>query len=270
LFFQLHGATRAVEHDVLLIMGMNTPGAFWHRTVRALTALPGVRVCTFDHRGVGQSTRNAAGCTIASLARDAQELLVHLEWKKAHVVAVSMGGMVAQRLVLQDPGQIRSLTLMSTTARRRRHWLNALRILRRCRVRGPFDLTNAHNWLVELHPWSWLQARHDAQRTNYDYLLHFYTTAMAAPRDRLARPHFRAMQGHRLSDRELAAIASLPISILVLHGEADLVIPVEEGRQLAEWTHGRLVTFPGGGHLLIDQFTSRVDELLRDHILGGS
>src|SRR4051795_10825826 len=98
---------------LLLIMGMSGTALHWGDPF-----LEELRrdfdVTAFDHRGVGASTRIGGEITIADMAADAAALLDALEIESAHVLGISMGGMVAQELALAHPGRLRSLTLGCT------------------------------------------------------------------------------------------------------------------------------------------------------------
>src|SRR6478752_7609230 len=98
---------------LLLVMGMSGTKHHWGEPL-----LEDLRrdfdTIAYDHRDCGDSTKTGAPFTIADLAQDAAGLLVALEVDCAHVMGISMGGMVAQELALAHTGRIRSLTLGCT------------------------------------------------------------------------------------------------------------------------------------------------------------
>ncbi|MGB8330890.1 MAG: alpha/beta hydrolase [Polyangiales bacterium] len=102
------------EHGspVLFIMGFGMPGAVWGPQVDDLQL--DHRCCHFDHLGVGESDRGPLLRTISAMADDAIRILDDLSWDRAHVVGVSMGGMIAQELALRSAGRCRTLTLIAT------------------------------------------------------------------------------------------------------------------------------------------------------------
>lgn len=74
------------------------------------------RVLTFDQRGSGLSEKPDMDYSIAMLADDTAALMDHLGLSPAHVIGVSMGGMIAQELALRHPRKVRALVLGCTTA----------------------------------------------------------------------------------------------------------------------------------------------------------
>jgi 3-oxoadipate enol-lactonase len=73
------------------------------------------RVLTFDQRGSGLSEKPDIDYSIAMLADDTAALIDHVDFAPAHIVGVSMGGMIAQELALRHPAKVRSLVLGCTT-----------------------------------------------------------------------------------------------------------------------------------------------------------
>jgi len=76
------------------------------------------RTITFDNRGVGKSDKPAGPYTFKTMADDTSCLLNHLGIEKAHVIGVSMGGMIAQELAISHPEKVDKLVLGCTFARR--------------------------------------------------------------------------------------------------------------------------------------------------------
>src|SRR5207244_6532702 len=69
----------------------------------------------YSHRGTGTSDRLTGDISLRDLADDAAGLLSALSIDKAHVLGVSMGGMIAQELALNHPQRVERLVLGCTT-----------------------------------------------------------------------------------------------------------------------------------------------------------
>lgn len=102
---------------LLLVMGANASGLTWPE---ALLERLGARhrVIRYDHRDTGRSTWafDTRPYAIAELAGDAVAVLEAYGIDRAHVVGMSMGGVLAQLLLLDHPERLLSATLMNTTA----------------------------------------------------------------------------------------------------------------------------------------------------------
>ena len=123
------------DQPLLLVMGLGVQMIGWHEDFCRELAERGHYVIRYDNRDVGRSTHfrgvptvrellvrrfRRLAYTLDDMADDAAGLLDHLGIDSAHVVGVSMGGMIAQVLALRHPERVRSLvSIMSTTGSRR-------------------------------------------------------------------------------------------------------------------------------------------------------
>ncbi len=124
------------DPTVLLVMGLGASMMAWDQGMCALLVGHGFHVVCFDNRDIGQSTwidtpgldvgatvlaafagdTSQAPYLLSDMADDAVGLLDHLGVDQAHVVGVSMGGMIAQTMAIEHPARVASLTsIMSTT-----------------------------------------------------------------------------------------------------------------------------------------------------------
>ena len=98
---------------VVLLHGLGSCGADWAPQLPALVR--GYRVVRPDLRGHGRSSKPEASYSVPVMAGDVSRLLGQLGLGPAHVVGLSMGGMVAFQLALDAPDRVASLTLVNTT-----------------------------------------------------------------------------------------------------------------------------------------------------------
>ncbi|HID34807.1 MAG TPA: alpha/beta fold hydrolase, partial [Anaerolineae bacterium] len=100
-------------HPLLFISGVGYGGWFWHKQVPMLSQH--FQVITFDNRGAGGTDKPDGPYTTAQMAGDTVGLLEALGIELAHVVGHSLGGFIAQELVLSRPELVSRLVLASTT-----------------------------------------------------------------------------------------------------------------------------------------------------------
>ncbi len=98
---------------VLLIMGYAARAAHWGEAFRDLLAGQ-YRIISFDNRGTGDSDKPTGQWSMMDMAEDALAVMKAAKVEKAHVVGISMGGMIAQELALTYPGYVCTLTLIAT------------------------------------------------------------------------------------------------------------------------------------------------------------
>ena len=249
----------ATDPPVVLISGLGAQLIAWEDDFCQQLVDRGLFVIRFDSRDVGLSSHladrptsasaetagaaPAAFYTLAQMAADTAGLIDNLGLGSAHVVGISLGGMIAQILAIEHPERVRSLTsIMSTTGHNQ--------------VGQPTDVARA---LFLLPP---VTTREDA----IDRAMLFnrtvgspaYPTDETELRDRAVRAFDRAVNPQGVA-RQLAAAMTTPdrtedllrldLPTLVIHGAEDPVIAVSGGQATAEAIPGaELVVIEGMGH----------------------
>ncbi|MDI1428939.1 alpha/beta fold hydrolase [Polyangium sorediatum] len=231
---------------VLLVMGLGSRGDNWTPISRALAGR-GFRAIQFDNRDVGRSSRVSGGSyEIADMAADAVGLLDHLGIPEARLVGISMGGMIAQEIAVRYPERLSRLVLLATSAggdlarKPEGAILSELTALARGGDPAAAETRLAAFYRAITGP---------AFVQKYPELLDMAITSTleGAPEvDGLLR-QIQAISRFSVWDR----LGDVRAPTLVLHGDADPLIPHENGELLARRIPGaRLRTLPGVGHLV--------------------
>lgn len=259
---------------LFLIMGLGSQMVLWDDDFCRQLAAGGYRVIRFDNRDIGLSSRFDAlpapdlsavaaamqrgetpplPYTLADMAMDTAGLIAALGYERAHVVGESMGGMIGQIMAVDFPERLHTLTsIMSSTGSPRlppptpealailaapfptdhdgyvKSFMRAYGVLSGPAL--PVDKTRAQKWAEQ----------------SYERGLNPAGTAR----------QFAALMA--AGDRT-AALASVKVPTLVIHGDADPLLPVECGRATAAAIPGsRLKIIAGMGHALPESVWTQV------------
>lgn len=251
---------------VLLIMGLGMQLTAWPLPLCEALVEAGYRVVRFDNRDAGLSTKLDAAPRV-NLLREAARWFLHLPLRstyrirdmagdtvalmdamgieRAHVVGASMGGMIAQTLAATYPDRVRSLVSIMSSSGNRALPTARWRVLRLLLSRPPKGAT-------------------------FEALVgHFVRLfrALGGPGFPISDAELRARSAESLrrnyspagTARQLLAIAAsgdrsgdlcrIAVPTLVLHGDADPLLPLPHGRDCAARIPGaRFETIPGMGH----------------------
>ena len=243
---------------LLLVQGMSATHLAWGRPFRDLLEAD-FDCVVFDNRGIGLSGRAAMPFTIADLAADAVGLLDGLGIESAHVLGISMGGMIAQELALAEPERVRTLALGATYCGGPAGRLMDEEVVRELgeamRSGDPEDVRRAM-WEINLSP------GFRAEEGRYAAFLEM-AGALPAPRA-VVIEQMRACATHDTSTR----LGQLSVPTLVVHGTADRLIPVENGRQIATLLSVEPALLESVGHMFWWEQPQRSAELIREHALA--
>ncbi|HUJ28773.1 MAG TPA: alpha/beta fold hydrolase [Myxococcales bacterium] len=248
---------RASGDTVLWLQGLNAPAAAWAVQLAHFSA--NIRSIAPDARGVGQSDAPPGPYTTRQMAGDAVRVLDAAKVERAHIVALSLGGAVAQELALAHPDRVRTLALLSTFAAqspRSRALLEAWRILY---PRTEQDAQLRTAW--ELQAYSWLFTdRFWRSDSNVRAALKF---ARTQPPQSAAGfvGQVDAALSHDARDR----LPALKAPTLVIHGAIDQLAPVAGAEELARLIPGaRLLVLPDIGHAVNVEAQRPVNNALRE------
>ena len=271
---------------ILLIMGLGGQLTLWPDEFVAALNAHGFRTIRYDNRDVGLSTRfDDAGVPnikwlfakamlglrprtpyrLADMAGDAVGLLDALEIARAHVVGASMGGMIAQHVAAAKPTRALSLTsVMSTTGNRRlpRPNRDAMRALADRPMAGNpeamIDYAKRAAHIIGSPGYPPDPARLD-RRVRADFARAWYPPGYA-----------RQMAAIIADGDRREMLRSIKVPTLVIHGEADPLVPLAGGRDTAaNISAARLLTIPGMGHDLPLGLVDTLADAIAGHARGA-
>jgi pimeloyl-ACP methyl ester carboxylesterase len=223
---------------VLMIMGFMGSSKAWFRLLPHISRSH--RAIVFDNRGTGDSDRPVGLWSMSDLVGDALAVLDAAGHDAAHVVGVSMGGMIAQHLALDHPERVSTLSLICT--RPGQAEATPWRMVASVALR-PFVGPGRTFPIVAPLLYAERTRRERPEVLEDDLRVRFADQAPGAT----ALGQIAAMRGHDTRER----LHELKMPVLVMHGEDDALIPPENARELARLIPGaELVLLPDCGHLV--------------------
>jgi len=274
LCYQTFGSSDG--EPLLLVMGLGGPMNWWDPELCTMLAEAGFHVVRFDNRDTGRSSRlpgrvsrthlvrsflgrgGRPPYTLEDMADDAFGLMDHLGWESAHVVGVSMGGMIVQTMAIARPTRVRSLTsIMSTLGKRTVGWQHPSLLPMLIAKRGPgreaYVATSARVWQAIGSPG--------------------YPAALDTVRSRAEETFDRGVSASGVMRQMLAilnqpdrsrALKALRMPVAIVHGSADKMVHVSGGRATARVIPGaELLVIDGMGHDMPTELFETYTDIIR-------
>jgi 3-oxoadipate enol-lactonase len=248
---------RGAGAPVLLVMGLGGRAADWNDAFLDRLA-PAFELISFDNRGTGRSDRPNEEYTLDRMADEAVAVLDAAGHDRAHVVGISMGGMIAQLVALRHPARVRGLVLIATTTGGPTvvpPTPAALAVLAPDRSLPPDEIVRRA--MATISAPGFAARRPDAIEA-------LVALAVAQP-----TPQFvfvRQLAAIMASDR-LARLGGITAPTLVVHGTEDPLVPPPNGAALARAIPGaRLVELPQCGHLPMWECPERLAAVVHDFL----
>lgn len=255
LYYEMHGD----GEPLVLVMGIGYDSSLWKlQQVPALSKR--FRVVIFDNRDAGRSSRAAHPYSIADMADDVAGLLDGLDIPHAHLLGLSMGGMIAQEFALRHADRLDRLVLSGVGAAPARSAFDPIRIWSWVRSHDDSGEAFVAQQFVWLFSSSFL--RNDAAVKQTLALLASNPTPMT--RDAYTRQAMAYLQ-HDALDR----LGGIQVPTLVVGGEQDLLTPPWILQEVATAIPGaelRILRGHGSSHLLPLERPAEFNQLVTDFL----
>ncbi len=243
---------------LVLIMGLSGDLTWWEPLVRELE--DSFRLVLFDNRGAGLTEKPDEKYTIPMFAADTVGLMTALDIPKAHIFGVSMGGMIAQEIVLGHPDRVDRLVLGCTHAGGKSFIMpsgEAVQAMTLTRGKSLEEIAR-QNMVILFGP----KFRHQNPAFIEATVARFVENP---PTRKPFSQQFWAAIAHDCHDR----LADIRKPALILTGDADVLIPPANSEVLRKGIPGsRLVTLPDAGHVFFIEAAGETGRILREYLLG--
>jgi pimeloyl-ACP methyl ester carboxylesterase len=251
LYYQVHGH----GDPLVLIQGFGGGHEGWFFQARVFKKV--FKVIIFDNRGIARTDRSPEPYTIETMADDTIGLMDHLGIEKAHILGMSLGGVVAQEMAIKYPARVKKLILVCTLAEQAGipeaipEFSKALGDRRSADVYELMDTIvslafNKRRYrMITVPMW-----RRQVKRLGVDGYL----------------DQMEALSGHSTLDR----LHLIEAPTLVMTGTEDRIVPPRSSDEIAERIpNAELLKVDGGSHAFFLEKRRRFNREILDFLVDG-
>jgi pimeloyl-ACP methyl ester carboxylesterase len=253
-------------------MGLANDSLTWPDAFIDLLRNKGYDVIRFDNRDVGMSTwmnnkPNEKQYDLDDMADDAIAVMDHLALENAHIVGVSMGGMIGQTMSIKYPNRVKSLSTMMSSGYPQDNalpkadkWIIAKFLY--AQARYGLSKTEEGKIRLQLIAWHLLRGKEkydiniaDTARTVLKNIRHRRGYNPKASRQQLSAIYKSGSRYEKLKD--------LFVPTLVIHGKGDPLVRIEHGYKCAEIIpNAQSLWIEGMGHTLPEKYFKEIVEAI--------
>ncbi len=250
--------TRGVGHPLVLIRGLGSNADHWYPQIPAFAA--SFRVISYDNRGIGRSDKPDAPFTIATMAEDLAGIMDALHIPKAHIMGLSMGGMVAQEFAVRFPHKVHGLVLACT------HCGGEKAVPPSDEIMAIFsEFVDTASPEAAREAGKCLFAEETFNKAPELVLEYQRISARFPPDAKLLRGQSAAVKGHDTWER----LHQIQAPTLVITGAEDALIVPENSRILAEKIpDAQLRIIPEGGHQFLVEQADAANKAILEFLKG--
>lgn len=266
IFYEVKGDANGVP--LLMIHGYTAQMIGWRPAFLDCLIDMGLNPVIFDNRDVGLSRKYGgpddidAGYSIADMATDALSVLDELGISQAHIAGQSMGGMIAQSLMVHHPERLKSATLIYTSPATR------------------FRLSRHQNEIVlpvprlprDLAIEAYVEREKMSRSEIYSFDEDWARSLGGAMYDRCYCPegNYRQRVAVQTEFDFSEGLKDCTLSTAIVHGRSDLLIEVQAAFHLGKLlTNSELHIFPGMGHEIVPPLFGDFAKIIRRTVGRG-
>lgn len=253
IYFELHGD----GFPLVMINGLGGHLDTWNADhIRELSKR--FRLILFDNRGAGRTDLSDKEYSIRLFADDTAGLMDALKIPRAHVFGISMGGMIAQELIINYPETVEKLVLCSTSCggvKAVQPSMDVVQLLMADRSRlSPEEIVRRDMPII---------LTEDFVKNNPDFVeLHVQQTLKAPISEEGFIRQVNAIMNFDTYDR----LSQIKAPTLILQGKRDILVPPENASILAEAIpNAKLVYFENSAHILAEEM-EKVPQILMNFL----
>jgi len=225
-------------NPLVMIRGLGSNADHWYEQIPALVKK--YQLLIFDNRGVARSSDPGGTCTISAMAADTIALMDAVGIHQAHILGLSMGGMIAQEIAINSADRVNSLILAAT------HCGGDQQVRPSPEVAKLLDdMVYVATNEAKLAAVACLFTKQTLE-TRSEVIQQYVQISLKFPASQqIVQKQWEAVMAHDSWSR----LPSITAPTLVLTGSEDVLIPPENATILAERIpNSRLVNIEGGGH----------------------
>lgn len=219
------------------------------------------KLIVFDNRGVGKSDKPNYPYTMEIFAEDLKIVLDESKVESAHILGVSMGGMIAQKFAVTYPDRVRSLILVGTHHGGKDIELPPMETLQAMFGPTPPHITSERELYRYRMKYAFSRAWYERNQELVDRLINLRIESPQPPEAYLNQA------SAAINFDVSTSISRIEIPTLIIHGDEDMVVPVGNAYKIhTKIKSSTLVIFKGSGHLVNIERHREFNELVRRFI----
>ena len=247
LYYEITGE----GEPLLLIHGHGSSCRDWELQVKYFSKY--YRVITFDVRGCGQSSKPPGPYSMRLFAEDTAALLQKLDAYPAHVLGISMGGMIALELVLGFPKLVKSLIIVNSYPEMRiETWRERIQAWRRFLMVSLFGMRKTGEILSKV-----LFIKPEQEELRYLFVEHWAKNDPRAYRDSL-----KAIIGWDVSTR----LGEIHCPVLVVASDEDYLPLEDKEAYTARMPNAKLVVIKDARHAVTAEKPAEFNAIVREYL----